>query len=171
MPFVSLSSCLTFFYKLLFIFLGSSICCCEVAAQAASVKSMQMYCCGSLTGFTRFPIDSVTITAYHKWVVNVPHPQAFLRRLHLALAPQSAPVSRKFGHEYVRVLYLITYADGRLERVQQDAARTILWQHQLYSADAKVEKLLLSPLTRKQQLVMASASSKRAYKRIRERRS
>jgi hypothetical protein len=169
MPLVSVLGRLTFVYKLLFIFSGFCIYYGEAAAQAAPVESIQLYCGNSLTGFTRFPIDSINITFYHKWAVNVQHPQAFLRRLHLALAPQSALVNRKFGHDYVRMLYLITYADGRIERVQQDASRTILWQHQLYVADNEVEKLLLSPLTRKQRLVIAPASLRRTYKRISKR--
>ena len=166
MRLVRLSSRLTFVYKLLLILLGSCIQCREAAAQTVPVQSIQLYCCSSLNGFTRFSIDSVNITAYPKWEVNVQHPQTFLYHLHQTLVPQSAPVSRKFSYNNVRLLYLITYADGRTERVQQDASRTILWQHQLYLADAKVEKLLLSPLTRKQRLVLAPASLKRVYKRL-----
>jgi hypothetical protein len=144
---------------LLFLLLGATVHCPTAAAQAAPVKGLRLYS-RRLHGFYRIGTDSATIIAYNSLKVTVRHPQAFLLGLHQALARRPAPAGHLFGYDDVRLLYVITYADGRIERVQMDAARTILWQHKLFIADS-METLLLAPLTRKQRLAVALAQRSR----------
>jgi sugar lactone lactonase YvrE len=145
------------FYRLpltALVWLWGGVQCLPANAQASSVKRIRMYS-RRLDGFTRFPIDSVNIIAYHNWEINVRHPQTFLLSLHQALTPHVAPPNHTFGEGYVRLLYVLTYANGRTERVQMDAAQTVLWHHQLFIADSAALALLLSPLTRTQRLEIA----------------
>ncbi|MBF9237662.1 hypothetical protein I2I05_09670 [Hymenobacter sp. BT683] len=132
----------------------------EANAQSRQVQHLRVYAHG-LTKFIRFPIDSVSIVASPRVEATVRRPQSFLRALDRTLARRAAPVGREFGHDFVRLLYLLTYADGRTARLQMDRAGTILWEKKLYVADSATIGLLLSPLTRKQRAAVAPQPRKR----------
>ena len=104
-----------------------------------------------LGAFVRYGIDSVSIRGHHELEGRVRHPTAFLQGVCLALKPHPAAFNWAFGHDQVRMLFDITYADGRTECMQVDVARTVLWHRQLYRVDSTAEAVLLSVLTRKQQ--------------------
>lgn len=140
--------------------LGSNALCREAAAQSPHVKHIQLYA-QRLSAFIRFPIDSLNIIAYNRVEATVRHPHVFLLELERVLALRPAPASREFGHDFVRLLYLVTYADGRTARLQVDRGRAVLWHQKLFLADSATVALLLSPLTRKQRAAILPQRPKR----------
>jgi hypothetical protein len=132
----------------------------KATAQSRQVQHLQVYAQG-LTKFIRYPIDSVSIIASHRVEATVRRPRPFLRALNRALARRPAPGGREFDHAFVRLLYLLTYADGRTARLLMDRSGTILWEKKLYVADSATVGLLLLPFTRKQREAVAPQPRKR----------
>jgi hypothetical protein len=101
------------------------------------------------SAFARYNIDSFNIRNNQNGCVR--RPTAFLLRVHRSLGYRPVESARAFEHGEVRMLFDITYASGRIETLQMDGSRTVLWRHHHYRADSTIQAVFLSVFTRKQQ--------------------
>ncbi|SFQ78715.1 hypothetical protein [Hymenobacter arizonensis] len=95
--------------------------------------------------FVRYPIDSSLITYKHQLEQRVRKPDQFLSRLRTSLG--QAPAAASFGHQYLRVLYAVTYTDGSQQKIVVDAGGNVFWNGRSYKGSRALDHVLESPIT------------------------